>query len=244
MENRPAPASTHLEACRRVAARFRRPWLRHYVSGKLRFDPVFSVAFDLLRESAAPLLDLGCGVGLLGFYLRERGFAAPIVGVDIDRRKIRQGGEIARSAYREVELREGDVRRDLPSPGGNVALLDLLHYLDASSQKALLSRASEHIAPGARMLLRDAPRDGSLRYWMTHAGERFAQTISWNVGVPLHFPTRAMIHAAFDPDEFTHEERPAFAGTPFNNHLFIFTSRAPGRQASCLSRPTGFPPVE
>ena len=225
MENQRSPQATHAEACERVANRFRRGWLHHYVANKLRFDPVFPAACELLRNSTEPLLDLGCGVGLLAFYLRERGFAQPIVGIDIDSRKVRQGRQIAKASYDDVELSEGDVREALPSFRGNAALLDVLHYIDAPSQKTLLSQLSEVIAPGASLLLRDCPRDGSARYWMTYAGEIFAQTISWNVGVPLHFPTRESIESAFSPDQFARQERPAFAGTPFNNRLFIFKRR-------------------
>ena len=48
----------------------------HYAGRKLRRDPIFPAAYELLRESNEPLLDVGCGVGLLAFYLRERNFLA------------------------------------------------------------------------------------------------------------------------------------------------------------------------
>ena len=34
------------------------------------------------------VIDIGCGVGILALYLRQRGFRAPIVGIDHDARKI------------------------------------------------------------------------------------------------------------------------------------------------------------
>ena len=66
----------HEEACARVAARFEERWLRIYVNWKLRTDPIYLTAFDLFRNSDQPLVDIGCGVGLLAFYLRERNFLA------------------------------------------------------------------------------------------------------------------------------------------------------------------------
>ena len=78
----------HEEACSRVAARFSERWLRVYASRKLRGDPIYSAAFELFRDSGRPVVDLGCGVGLLPFYLRERNFKAPICGFDADGRKI------------------------------------------------------------------------------------------------------------------------------------------------------------
>ena len=214
-------ANEHEQACERVAALFGPRWLRHYVSSKLRSDPVFPAAFDLLKDSSEPILDVGCGVGLLALYLRERGVAAPVVGLDTDSRKIQRGIEAARR-YADVEFIDHDVRRALPSFRGNVALLDVVHYLAPADQRVLLAELAARVAPGGVLLLRDAPREPTLRFWMTYAGEVFAQTISWNIGAPLNFPTRESIHDAFRADEFTREERPAWGGTPFNNRLFIF----------------------
>ena len=214
-------ANEHEQACKRVAALFGARWLRHYVSSKLRSDPVFPAAFDLLKNSGEPILDVGCGVGLLAFYLRERGVDSPVIGLDTDSRKIRQGVETAQK-YRDLEFIEHDVRNALPSFRGNVALLDVVHYLAPADQRVLLSELAARVAPRALLLLRDAPREPTLRFWMTYAGEVFAQTISWNIGAPLNFPTRESIHDAFRADEFTREERPAWGGTPFNNRLFIF----------------------
>ncbi|MGI8820886.1 MAG: methyltransferase domain-containing protein [Chthoniobacterales bacterium] len=218
-------SSSHAEAGRRVAARFPPGWLRHYVASKLRSDPVFPAACDLLLHSNEPLLDVGCGLGLLGFYLRERGFQQPILGVDTDGRKVARARAAAAHDH-GVEFIEHDVRQPLPSFRGNVALLDLVHYLEPSSQRTLLANLAGCVPSAGALLLRDAPRDGSARFWMTYAGEVFAQTISWNLRVPLHFPTRETIYASFADHEFTREERPAWGATPFNNRLFIFRRRA------------------
>ena len=215
----------HEQACARVAALFGARWLRHYVSSKLRSDPVFPAVFELLKDSAEPLLDIGCGVGLLAFYLRERGIGSPVTGLDTDSRKIRQGAAAAHK-YDGIELIEHDVRNALPSFRGNVAVLDVVHYLAPTDQRVLLTELAARVAPGALLLLRDAPREPTARFWMTYAGEVFAQTISWNIGAPLHFPTREAINAAFSATEFTREERPAWGGTPFNNRLFVFRRRS------------------
>ena len=219
-------AAEHEQACERVAALFSARWLRHYVSSKLRSDPVFSAAFELLQGSTLPILDVGCGLGLLGFYLRERGLQSGVIGVDTDARKIRQGSAAAREKYGGLQFIEHDVRQALPPFRGNVALLDVLHYLAPADQRKVLEELASRVAPGGLLLLRDAPREASARFWMTYAGEIFAQTISWNIGAPLHFPSRESIGAAFGPVEFTREERPAWGGTPFNNRLFVFRRRS------------------
>ena len=222
----------HEQACERVASLFAARWLRHYVSSKLRSDPVFPAAFELLNKSRQPILDVGCGVGLLAFYLRERRSEATVVGVDTDARKIRQGIAAAQGRYDGIEFVEQDARKELPPFQGNVALLDVLHYLAPADQATLLSELAARVAPGGLLLLRDAPREQTARFWATYVGEVFAQTISWNIGAPLHFPTRESIVAAFDEAEFTREERPAWGGTPFNNRLFIFRRRSAAAPAA------------
>ncbi len=222
MENSRAAVSAHEQACLRVASLFPERWLRHYVRNKLRFDPVFAAAYDLLGNSPEPILDVGCGVGLLGFYLRERGFRQPITGLDLDGRKVRRGREAANGRYDHLHFVEQDVSTELPSFRGNVALFDALHYLDPAKQAALLPQLAARVALGGMLLLRDCPRDGSARFWVTYLGEIFAQTISWNIGVPLHFPRRDSILDAFSPSEFTSEDKPAWGGGPFNNRLYIF----------------------
>ena len=228
MENRPASFhATHEEACRRVAALYPERWLHHYVARKLRADEVFRAAEELLRHSSAPLLDVGSGVGLLPFYLRERGYAPPITGLEVDGRKVRRAHRALQIRYRDVTLLEQDVREEMPAQRGNVVLFDILHYLAPAEQKALLCELAARVGPDGMLLIRDCPRDGSARFWITYAAELFAQRISWNLGVPLSFPTRQSIDAAFASEDFTRDERPMYGGGPFNNRLFIFRRKAP-----------------
>jgi 2-polyprenyl-3-methyl-5-hydroxy-6-metoxy-1,4-benzoquinol methylase len=227
MENPPGDATEHEPACARVAALFRRRWLRSYVRGKLRNDRIYPTAFELFRGSPEPILDVGCGVGLLGFYLRERGWSQPLLGLDLDARKIREGKTIAASRYKDVDLRDQDVQKPLPEFSGNIALFDVLHYLPLVEQSILLAHLAKCVAPGGLLVIRDCPRDNSARFWMTLLAEKFAQTISWNLNTPLHFPSRALLHEAFSEDEFESESRPLWGTSPFNNHIFIFRRRVP-----------------
>jgi 2-polyprenyl-3-methyl-5-hydroxy-6-metoxy-1,4-benzoquinol methylase len=221
----------HDEACRRVTGRFQSRFLRHYVSRKIRSDPAYFTVFEAVRSSTEPLLDVGCGVGLLAFYLRERGFENPIIGLDRDTRKIGAAQRIA-TGYRQIDLRTQDLRDPLPEFSGVIAILDVLHYLPPADQNNLLSRLAERIAPGAMLVLRDCPRDPGPRYAATFLAEKFAQLISWNVSAPLYFPSRESILKHFSPNEFTCDVKPLWGSTPFNNHLFIFRRRAPANPPS------------
>jgi 2-polyprenyl-3-methyl-5-hydroxy-6-metoxy-1,4-benzoquinol methylase len=225
MKNGATDAAEHELACARVAARFPERWLRIYAGRKLRSDPVFSAAFELLRESKSPLVDGGCGVGLLAFYLRERNFLPSISGLDSDGRKIERANAVASGVYHDLEFIEQGVCEPI-AQSGNVVLFDLLHYLPPNDQARLLDRLAPRVAPGGMLVIRDCPRDGNARFWLTHLAERFAQTTTWNMKAPLHFPTREEIFAAFGEDQFERTVEPLWGRTPFNNHLFIFRRRA------------------
>ena len=83
---------------RRIADRFPSRFLRGYARSKLRRDPVYRAVADRLRGSTFPLYDVGCGVGLLEFFLREQGFEEPMTGIDHDARKVVAANEIARDS--------------------------------------------------------------------------------------------------------------------------------------------------
>ena len=222
METPKGNAADHENACARVATRFRQRWLREYVRGKLRHDQIYSAAYELLRASKDPILDIGCGVGLLAFYLRERACRQPVLGLDVDARKINYGTKIAANSYDDVELRFHNVRETLPIFSGNIALLDVLHYLPHADQTALLSHLAGCVAPGGVLIIRDCPSDPRPRYWMTWLAEKFAQGVSWNLNTSLHFPSRSSISDVFGERGFECETRPLWGTSPFNNHIFIF----------------------
>lgn len=222
METQRENAAEHENACARVATQFSQRWLRKYVRGKLRHDRIYSTAYDLLRRTNDPILDVGCGVGLLAFYLRERACRQPVLGLDLDARKIRCGNRVALAHYDDVDLRHQDVRGKIPVFSGNVALFDVLHYLPEERQTTLLSQLAGCVAPGGVLIIRDCPRESRPRFWMTWLAEKFAQTVSWNLNVSLHFPSRSGINGIFSESEFERESRPLWGTLPFNNHLFVF----------------------
>jgi 2-polyprenyl-3-methyl-5-hydroxy-6-metoxy-1,4-benzoquinol methylase len=218
----------HDRACIEVAQRFPEKWLRMYAARKLKNDPVFTAAFELFRDRTGPILDIGCGVGLLGMYLRERGIEQAVIGIDCDRRKIARARETAaRAKYRDLEFIDGDAQATPRDFRGDVVLFDVLHYIPAPQQTTLLEKIATCVSPGGVLAIRDAPRDPTPRFWVTYAGELFAQALSWNVAARLDFPSRETLRSAFDDREFKGESQPLWGRTPFNNHLFIFRRRSP-----------------
>lgn len=217
------------ELADRLARLYERRSLQGYARWKVSTDPLYRAVFESVRmDERVPLVDVGCGVGLLAFYLRERGFGAPIRGIDFDPRKI----EVARHAarhYRGVEFVAGDARDPLP-PGHNVVLLDILQYFDPDSQRRILENAVRAVPPGGIVVLRQAVRDHSWRYRLTARVDAFARTIRWMKAEELQYPTPESIVEAFSG--FSAEVTPLWGRMPFNTYLFVFR------------RPAAAPPSE
>jgi SAM-dependent methyltransferase len=200
------------DVARRLASLYDRRDLRTYVRWKLAADRVYSAVLEQLPDE--PLVDIGCGVGLLPFFLREHGFRAPITGIDFDARKI----DIARRAaakYRDVEFIAGDARRELP-PHPNVVMLDVLQYLDDGAQQQLLA----DVARNARfVVIRQGIRDQSWRYRTTAFVDAIGRGVRWMKADSLNYPTRERIINAFDG--FACDVTPLWGRTPYNNYLFV-----------------------
>jgi len=211
---------------RRIAAHFDTFFLRQYVRGKMASDPLYPAVAELLRGHRQPLLDVGCGVGLMAFYLREAGVTIPIAGIDHDAQKIEAGRRIA-AGYQGIDLTVADARESLPA-GHSVLLLDLLHYFTADVQHRLLQAAAEAVPPGGVVIVRDAVRDGSWRYRITYAQETFARLIGWLKAERLEFPARELVEAPFRERGFDVQVTPLWGATPFNNYLFVFRRSSDG----------------
>jgi 2-polyprenyl-3-methyl-5-hydroxy-6-metoxy-1,4-benzoquinol methylase len=210
----------------RIARRFEGRWRQGYVRSKLRTDPVFATAVELLKDAAHPVLDLGCGLGLFGFHFRESGGMAPVHGLDFDAGKIAAAQRVAASHAQGLTFEVGDVRA-LDGFRGHVVLFDVLHYLTAAQQAELLTRVAAQVAPGALCLIRATPRDGSWRFRVTQVQEFFLRASCWMKTGAVHYATADEILAPFRARGFACEVRPLWGRTPFNSHLFILRAAAP-----------------
>jgi 2-polyprenyl-3-methyl-5-hydroxy-6-metoxy-1,4-benzoquinol methylase len=203
----------------RIAARYRSRPHRSYARGKLRWDPVFATAASLFAQSERPLLDIGCGLGLLGQYLHERGRRAAYRGFDLDVRKI----EAARAAAGDgldLQFATGSARA-MPAFRGNVALVDLLHYLPADEQRCALHDAAERVASDGVLMIRSVLCDRSWRFRTTHLEERLARMIGWMRYPTGYFPRREDIETPLRAMGFTVRVSPLWGRTPFNSYLFV-----------------------
>lgn len=209
----------------RIAKAFDSRWQRHYVASKLRTDPVYQAIAGQLAASPLPVLDIGCGLGLLAFYLRAHGQNPPFLGVDFDAPKISAAKIAATKLGAEhTEFRSTDVQTGLPPHSGNVCILDVLQYLTPVGQDELLTEAARRVPAGGVLAIRSGLRDESTRFKITVAGDLFAKATFWMKSAPKHYPGAADFERILSPYG-TVEIRPLWGRTPFNNHLVVLRRR-------------------
>ncbi len=216
------------EDARAIAGAFAptRPWGNrwdfYYTLGKLRSDPLYPGVLDALRGSQAPLLDMGCGLGLLAHALRRDGQGMPYRGVDNDAAKIQRATTVARRAGLPASTFEQvDLATTLPHHQGSVAILDVLQYLCADAQQALLRNAAAMLADDGRLVLRMTLLDDSRRSRISRIGDRAANLIGWMQFRPRHYPDVGSLRALLQQCGLQVSLSPLYGNTPFNNWLLV-----------------------
>lgn len=208
-----------------IAAHYARPGHRLHTRWKLANDPAYAATASLLGDSTLPLLDIGCGIGLLGQYLVASGARVVYSGVDHDGRKIDAAQAAARHAGLEhsARLHCADAAT-LPPIRGHVALLDVLHYLPKERQRALLEVATQHLAPGGLLLIRNVLREANWRFHATRLEEFFLDASGWIPGGAQHYPSADELRAPLERAGLKVRIAPLRGHTPFNSYLLVARS--------------------
>lgn len=194
----------------------------YYTWVKLRTDPLYPAALAALRGSEAPVLDLGCGMGLFAHALRANGQRLAYFGVDIDAGKIERARRIAaRSGLQDARFDIVDLGARMPAHNGSVVILDMLQYLSPERQRELLQRAAAMLTPGAKLVIRTGLADASRRGRATRIADRLAHVVGWMQEAPKQYPTREGLTAQLQAAGLSPELRPLYGDTPFNNWLIV-----------------------
>jgi SAM-dependent methyltransferase len=193
-----------------------------YARVKLGSDPLYPGVIAALRGCDAPLLDLGCGIGLLAHALRDAGLGMPYRGVDIDAPKIAHAVRAAASAgLRDVAFEAVDLSARMPAHAGSVAILDVLQFVSPQAQAAILDDAVAMLAPGARLVIRTGLDDGSPRARFTRRIDVLSRALRWMNAGPQAYPDPDALRARFDAAGLSSTFAPLYGRTPFNNWLVV-----------------------
>jgi 2-polyprenyl-3-methyl-5-hydroxy-6-metoxy-1,4-benzoquinol methylase len=202
-------------------------WHHYYARSKLGSDPLYPGVVDALRDSDAPVLDLGCGIGLLAHALRAAGLDLAYHGVDNDAAKIAQARRAAgNAALSSVDFAVHDLAGGLPAHRGSVALLDVLQFVPLPAQDAILDAAIAMLVPGAKLVIRTCLDDGSRRARTTRSIDTLSRALRWMNAGPEHYPEADAMQAKFAAAGLRAEFTPLYGNTPFNNWRVVATQPA------------------
>lgn len=215
--------------CEAAAEPYLRAGVVHWewVRGKLRHDPIFRA---LLEGDLAPrhgrLVDLGCGRGgllaLLAVAAERTGGPVPeLEGVELR-------ASLVKAASIGLEGRARVIQADLaehpPPPCDGAFLLDVLHYLPAAAQDALLARAASALRPGGVLLIREADADAGWRFLLTRIAERVAAIGRGHLRQRFAYRSLSDWRQRVERLGLVVDTRPMSAGTPFGNVLLVAVS--------------------
>jgi uncharacterized protein (DUF2062 family)/SAM-dependent methyltransferase len=214
--------------------------IRHweFVRGKLRYDPVYR---RLLDEGLLPrpgrLVDLGCGRGILLALLsapveewrnatphsecseavRVRHVPPPgtqLLGIELDGRLVR----VARRALAGAATVERGDLATCPIPAcATAVILDVLHYLPAAAQEALLDRIVAALGPRGVLLLREADAAGGFSFRVTTGAERLRALGRGHLRQRFRYRPVAEWQEMLERRGLAVEAFPVAEGTPFAN---------------------------
>ncbi len=208
----------------------------HFAHGKLMRDPVF---IEILKRGwIAPrsqVIDIGCGQGLLPSLLiateqclhewpKDWG-QAPVLcsihGLELMPQDVTRAQK-ALSAYADrVQFEQADMR-NAPLPAADVAvLLDVLHYIDASSQAALLKKIHDALQPRGQLLIRVGDASQSLSARISQLTDKLVCRLRGMDMPNLHCRTLTEWIALLQSISFTVESYPLRQGTAFANVMLL-----------------------
>lgn len=218
--------------------------IRHweFVRGKLRYDPVYR---RLLDEGLLPrpgrLVDLGCGRGILlallsapveewrnapphsecSHAVRVRHVPPPgtqLLGIELHPRLVR----VARRALAgAATIEQGDLAT-CPIPAcATAVLLDVLHYLPAAAQEALLDRVVAAMGPRGVLILREADAARGFAFRVTTGAERLRAIARGHLRQRFRYRPLAEWRAMLERRGLAVEAFPVAEGTPFANVVLV-----------------------
>jgi len=207
---------------RKLANRFPRWNPRYYTLCKFATDPLYEAVFDALAGTKLPLLDIGCGMGLNSFYLRERGCTFAMRGIDYDASKIEVASKVAAAHAPDLVFETSDARSGLPEHAGSVTILDILQYMSADAQTALLREAAARVTTGGKLVIRTGMQAPGWRFQLTRIADWFAACCFWMKAAPVTYPSPGTLAATLESCGLRGTIRPLWGRTPFNNWLAVF----------------------
>jgi len=164
-------------------------YIESYIAWKLRLDPIYRQIDEIIPDEG-PVLDLGCGYGLMSNILGRKSFRRHVLGVDFDRRKV---GVAQRTAVASLNVffELHDINEWNYPAADAVVMVDVVHYWPEDQQRSIMQKACACVRQGGTLVFRDALASAGWRHRLTVWGEYFSTRTGHNQrGNGLHFCER------------------------------------------------------
>lgn len=199
---------------------------RGFVRWKLRLDRIFGL-LAVEDLGSGTVVDLGCGYGMALSFAAFGDRSRYLVGCDLDAHRI----AVAREALGTLnaDLSVADARRLNLPPAGLILILDVLQYLPADEQLALLKRCCSALAPQGMLIFRVHDRKRGLWSTITMAFDRLIFACG-RAGVRPLMLSAAEYHGVLENAGMQVEERRFRNRLPLAHILFL--AKKPSAEAA------------
>ncbi len=157
--------------------RFQAGW----AGGKTSADPVFWALHERMPQSGR-WLDVGCGEGLLAVYLNSAGHFLQAYGIDPDKDRVMQATALLGEGFSVGDARALDAVGLAGGEWDVITCIDVLHYLPAEDQRAVLASFVARLRMGGLLLIRDPDASRGIRGALTVGAERALVASGRHVG--------------------------------------------------------------
>jgi 2-polyprenyl-3-methyl-5-hydroxy-6-metoxy-1,4-benzoquinol methylase len=199
--------------------------VRLHVNLRWRSCPFVSVADHV--PASGPVLDVGCGHGLLSCYLALAGPAREVVGIDVDEARI----DVARRAGRRAAGHGAKVRFGVARPGelpdgpwAAIAIVDVLYLLPRAAQRLLLAECAGRLAPGGVLVVKEMDVSPRWKAALARAQETIAvRLLAITTGEHIGFTPPRELAQWLEEAGLAVEHLPLHRGRPHPHHLLVGT---------------------
>lgn len=172
------------------------PDLEWYVRIKLKLENNYE-SIHLALPPRADIVELGCGLGLLGHVLTCEFPERTYTGYDIDEEKIRIAQSRRGPRQSQVFFEVADISTLQPRACDALIVWDVLHYLPDELQWHIMDTWTDQLRDGGLIVIRDGLADYQQKHRVTQLSEFFSiKVMRFNPGRKiLHFPKKADVDA-------------------------------------------------
>lgn len=195
---------------------------RHYAAWKVRLDPLYLLVLPLLAGRTR-VVDLGAGMGLMGFLLRLRSPATRVHCVEWDQEKAQMAQRL-NAGDELVTVAAADARTAELGQADAICLFDVLHYNPLDEQRAWLQRVAQTLPAGGLLLVRELDVEKA-RWRMSERIEQQAVKRGWNQGAGVVAWPLSDMRALLEQLGFEVTMRPAGQGLFSANALVVARKR-------------------